>query len=55
MIDQFIGIVFAIRAIKLTSRVPRAGVESAGIAEWNELALWCAGAEGEICEKGDEL
>ena len=45
MIDQFIRIVFAIRATKLTSRVPRAGVESAGIAEWHEYALWCAGAD----------
>ena len=52
MVDQFVGVVFALGSSKIPRILPWAGMECAGIAELNELALRCAGAEGEHRENG---
>ncbi len=52
MIDQFVGVVFALGSAKIPRTRLWAGMECAGIAELNELALRCAGAEGEHRENG---
>ena len=55
VVDDFVGIVFLIRAIRATPRaMARAGMESSRVAETHELALRRAGDEEECGKKREE-
>ncbi len=55
MIDDFVGIIFLIGAVRAAPRaMARAGMESASIAETHELALRRAGDEEECGKKREE-